>query len=62
MRGPQRHKAFPTLLDLYKRDDLPGFVKEWRRLYGSEPGAVSAWFDMALANGAYDVEEDPRGG
>ena len=50
----------PRLLDCFKRDDLPGFIKEWRRLNPGKSGAVQAWYDMAVADGAYDIkEEDP---
>ncbi|GAI48331.1 unnamed protein product [marine sediment metagenome] len=60
MRGPPLQKALPALLDFYKRDDLPGFIKEWRRLNPGRSGAVQAWIDIAIANGAYDIkEEDP---
>ncbi|GAI44676.1 unnamed protein product [marine sediment metagenome] len=53
MRAPGR------LWELYRADDLPGFIKEWRRLNPGQSGAVQAWVDIALKDGAYaDVEEE----
>ena len=46
-----------SLLELYRADDLPGFIKEWRRLSPGKSGAVQAWVDMAIADGAYEVED-----
>lgn len=48
-----------SLIELYKAEDLPGFIKEWRRLNPGKSGAVQAWLDIAIADGAYDEEEDP---
>jgi len=54
MRAPGR------LLELYRADDLPGFIEEWRRLNPGRSGAVQAWVDIATADGAYrDVEAGP---
>ena len=50
-------KAPGRLLELYRADDLPGFIKEWRRLNPGQSGAVQVWVDIAIADGAY--EEDP---
>jgi len=48
------------ILELYKADDLPGFIKEWRRLNPGKSGAVQVWLNIAIADGAYDIkEEDP---
>ncbi|MBA7539503.1 hypothetical protein ES705_31782 [subsurface metagenome] len=41
------------LLEFYRADDLPGFIKEWRRRYPGQSGAVQAWLDIAIADGAY---------
>ena len=49
----------PRLIEFYRRDDLPGFIKEWRRIHGTKPGAVQFWFDIAVADGAYALEVDP---
>ena len=46
-----------SLLELYRADDLPGFISEWRRLNRGRSGAVQAWLNIALSDGAYDVEE-----
>ncbi|MBA7542484.1 hypothetical protein ES705_34805 [subsurface metagenome] len=51
-------KAPGRLLDIYRADDLPGFIKEWRRLNPGQSGAVQVWVDIAIADGAYE-EEDP---
>ena len=47
------------LLEFYRRGDLPSFIKEWRRMHGSRPGAVQAWFDLAVEDGAYALEVVP---
>lgn len=47
-----------SLIELYRADDLPGFIKEWRRSSPGKSGAVQYWFDIALSDGAYK-EEDP---
>ncbi|MBA7670663.1 hypothetical protein ES703_78809 [subsurface metagenome] len=47
------------LIELYKAEDLPGFIKEWRRQNPGQSGAVQAWLNIAIADGAYDEEEDP---
>ncbi|GAG82796.1 unnamed protein product [marine sediment metagenome] len=48
-----------TLIDLYRDDNLHGFISEWRRLNPRRSGAVQAWIDIAIADGAYDKEADP---
>lgn len=55
-------RALNRLIGLYRADDLPGFIKEWRRLNPGQSGAVQAWVNIALEDGAYDIgeeEEDP---
>lgn len=61
MRGPPQQKALQALLDFYRRDDLPGFIREYHRLYGPEPWAFDLWCKIALASGAYGppVEDGP---
>ncbi|GAI00936.1 unnamed protein product [marine sediment metagenome] len=52
-------RAPGSLLELYRADDLPGFIEEWRRLNPGRSGAVQVWVDIAIADGAYaDVEEE----
>ena len=46
-----------SLLEFYRADDLPGFIKEWIRRNPGKSGAVQAWFNIAVKDGAYDVEE-----
>ena len=46
-----------NLLEFYRDEDLPGFISEWRRLNPGKSGAVQAWLNIALSDGAYDVEE-----
>ena len=45
------------LLRFYRADNLSGFISEWRRLNKGRSGAVQAWLNIALSDGAYDVEE-----
>ena len=45
------------LLAFYRSDDLPGFIKEWRRLNPGRSGAVQVWFNLALQDGAYEEED-----
>ncbi|GAG53726.1 unnamed protein product [marine sediment metagenome] len=47
------------ILEFYRADDLSGFIEEWRRLNPGRSGAVQAWVDIAIVDGAYDEEEDP---
>lgn len=47
-----------SLIEFYRQDDLPGFIKEWQRLNPSRAGAVQVWLNIAIADGAYDVEEE----
>jgi len=51
-------RALNRLIELYRADGLQGFIKEWRRLNPGQSGAVRAWLDIALRDGAYDVEEE----
>jgi len=48
----------PSLLVFYRRDDLPGFIKEWRRLNPDRSGAVQVWLNIAIADGAYDIGKE----
>ena len=43
-----------SLLEFYKAEDLPGFIKEWRRLNPGKSGAIQLWFNLAIEVGAYD--------
>ena len=47
-----------SLLELYRADDLPGFIKKWRRLNPGRSGAVQIWVNIAVEDGAYE-EVDP---
>jgi len=42
------------LIEFFKLDDFPGFIKEWRRQNPGKYGASQCWFDMALRAGVYD--------
>jgi len=48
--------AQDTLLRFYRADDLPGFIKEWRRQNPGRSGAIQTWFDLSLRAGAYEEE------
>ncbi len=45
------------LIELYRADDLPGFIEAWRRQNPGQSGAVQAWLDIAIADGAYTAVE-----
>ena len=46
--------ASGRLFELYRADNLPSFIYEWRRLNSGRHGAVQAWLNIAFVDGAYD--------
>jgi len=45
------------LLEFYRADDLSGFIEAWRRQNPGRSGAVQAWLNIAIADGAYTAVE-----